>query len=69
MLTLDEVLDRSLAEKRPTHEVANEMAKARSAWRRSRRRRRRLDVSGFDAEVEARPKSATRQPALAVRQG
>jgi len=29
MLTLGEVLDRSLAEKRPTHEVANEMAKAR----------------------------------------
>jgi leucine dehydrogenase len=29
MLTLDEVMDRSLAEKRPTHEVANEMAKAR----------------------------------------
>ncbi|MGH6909148.1 MAG: Leu/Phe/Val dehydrogenase [Phenylobacterium sp.] len=29
MLTLGEVMDRSLAEKRPTHEVANEMAKAR----------------------------------------
>ena len=31
MLTLGEVLDRSAAEKRPTHEVANEMAKARIA--------------------------------------
>jgi leucine dehydrogenase len=31
MLTLDEVLDRSLSENRPTHEVANEMAKARIA--------------------------------------
>ncbi len=29
MLTLGEVMDRSLAEKRPTHEVANEMARAR----------------------------------------
>jgi leucine dehydrogenase len=29
METLDEVLDRSKAEHRPTHEVANEMAKAR----------------------------------------
>ncbi|CAN5900550.1 Glu/Leu/Phe/Val dehydrogenase [soil metagenome] len=29
--TLDEVLARSLAERRPTHEVANEMAKARIA--------------------------------------
>jgi leucine dehydrogenase len=29
MLTLGEVMDRSLAEKRPTHEVANEMAKGR----------------------------------------
>ncbi len=29
MQTLDEVMDRSLAEKRATHEVANEMAKAR----------------------------------------
>jgi len=29
--TLGEVLDRSLAEKRPTHEVADEMAKARIA--------------------------------------
>ncbi|MDP3855877.1 Glu/Leu/Phe/Val dehydrogenase dimerization domain-containing protein [Phenylobacterium sp.] len=31
MLTLEEVLDRALAEGRPTHEVANEMAKARIA--------------------------------------
>lgn len=31
MLTLGEVLDRSAAEQRPTHEVANEMAKARIA--------------------------------------
>ena len=31
MQTLDEVLDRSLAERRPTHEVANEIAKARIA--------------------------------------
>ncbi len=31
MLTLGEVLDRSAAEMRPTHEVANEMAKARIA--------------------------------------
>ncbi|MDP1736278.1 MAG: Glu/Leu/Phe/Val dehydrogenase [Caulobacter sp.] len=31
MITLGEVLDRSLAEKRPTHEVADEMAKARIA--------------------------------------
>ena len=29
--TLGEVLDRSIAEKRPTHEVADEMAKARIA--------------------------------------
>ncbi len=29
--TLDEVLDRSIADRRPTHEVANEMAKARIA--------------------------------------
>jgi leucine dehydrogenase len=29
MLTLDEVMDRSHHERRPTHEVANEMAKAR----------------------------------------
>jgi leucine dehydrogenase len=29
MQTLDEVMDRSQAERRPTHEVANEMAKAR----------------------------------------
>jgi leucine dehydrogenase len=29
--TLGEVLDRSLAEKRPTHEVADEMARARIA--------------------------------------
>jgi len=29
MLTLDEVMDRSKVERRPTHEVANEMAKAR----------------------------------------
>ncbi|WP_269716208.1 Leu/Phe/Val dehydrogenase [Caulobacter sp. NIBR2454] len=35
MLTLGEVLDRSVAEKRPTHEVANEMAKARIAAGRS----------------------------------
>jgi leucine dehydrogenase len=31
MQTLEEVLDRSIAERRPTHEVANEMAKARIA--------------------------------------
>jgi leucine dehydrogenase len=31
LITLGEVLDRSLAEKRPTHEVADEMAKARIA--------------------------------------
>jgi len=31
METLDEVLDRSAADRRPTHEVANEMAKARIA--------------------------------------
>ncbi|WP_309644861.1 Glu/Leu/Phe/Val dehydrogenase dimerization domain-containing protein [Phenylobacterium sp.] len=31
MVTLEEVLDRALAEGRPTHEVANEMAKARIA--------------------------------------
>lgn len=31
MVTLGEVLDRSLAEKRPTHEVADEMAKVRIA--------------------------------------
>ncbi len=31
METLGDVLDRALAERRPTHEVANEMAKARIA--------------------------------------
>jgi len=31
MVTLEEVLDRALAEGRPTHEIANEMAKARIA--------------------------------------
>jgi hypothetical protein len=31
MVTLDEVFARSVAERRPTHEVADEMARARIA--------------------------------------
>jgi len=37
MVTLEEVLDRSLHERRPTHDVANEMARARIAGAAGRR--------------------------------
>ena len=53
MQTLEEVLDRSAAEQRPTHEVAGEMARERIAWTQTRLAR------GDDDAVTAPPAAIT----------